>query len=195
MCTVLLLIANVKAEDLSCPPNSFGTHPKCLCDDNKPYDTVNRICATTINVDFLLAKCPKGSDPSSEFPACICPQGKVYVADRDECVLVDRSQCPKGSKRVNEKCVCERVNDLKYEFDEIFWICRPWYLKLIQKFLCVTHVLCIYLCLRVIKFRYIPVPTTTTTTERIYTPPPPVRPTCGAHQNGTSSLLFVKFHK
>lgn len=68
----------------------------------------------------------KGSEGS--FPACVCGDGKVYVAERDECVAVDRSHCPDGSEKVNNKCVCADVNGFKYEFDEIFWICRPWYI-------------------------------------------------------------------
>lgn len=52
----------------------------------------------------------------------------MYVPDRDECIEIDRSQCPTGSKKVNNNCVCENVNEFKYEFDEIFWICRPWYI-------------------------------------------------------------------
>lgn len=67
----------------------------------------------------------KGSE--GEFPSCICPEGKIYVHELDECVEVDRSKCPLGSKKVDNKCVCENVNEFKYEFDEIFWICRPWY--------------------------------------------------------------------
>lgn len=68
----------------------------------------------------------KGSEGT--FPACICGDGKVYVPERDECVVVDTSLCPIGAKKVNNKCVCDNVNEFKYEFDEIFWICRPWYL-------------------------------------------------------------------
>lgn len=68
----------------------------------------------------------KGSEGT--FPACICGEGKVYVPERDECVEIDRTKCPAGSKQVNNKCVCENVNEFKYEFDEIFWICRPWYI-------------------------------------------------------------------
>lgn len=52
----------------------------------------------------------------------------MYVPQRDECVVVDRTQCPVGSRKVNNKCVCDNVNDFKYELDEIFWICRPWYI-------------------------------------------------------------------
>lgn len=55
-----MLVASVTADDLSCPPNSKGTHPKCICADDNPYDELNRICATTINANLLLAKCPKG---------------------------------------------------------------------------------------------------------------------------------------
>lgn len=68
----------------------------------------------------------KGSEGT--FPACICGEGKVYVPEKDECVFVDRSQCPAGSRKVNNKCVCDNVNEFKYELDEIFWICRPWYI-------------------------------------------------------------------
>lgn len=57
-----LLMPNViSADDLSCPLNSKGTHPHCVCNNNKnPYDEVNRICATVLDAEFLLAKCPKG---------------------------------------------------------------------------------------------------------------------------------------
>lgn len=48
------------ASDLSCPPESKGKHPKCICADDLPYDEINRICATSININSLLAKCPKG---------------------------------------------------------------------------------------------------------------------------------------
>lgn len=68
----------------------------------------------------------KGSE--GQFPACLCGEGKVYVHERDECVVIDRSQCPVGSRKVNNKCICDSINDFKYEFDEIFWICRPWYI-------------------------------------------------------------------
>lgn len=52
----------------------------------------------------------------------------MYNLERDECVAVDRTKCPAGSKKVNNKCVCETINEYKYEFDDIFWICRPWYI-------------------------------------------------------------------
>lgn len=68
----------------------------------------------------------KGSE--GNFPSCICGNNKVYVPERDACVEINRSICPVGSKKVNNKCVCETVNEFKYEFDDIFWICRPWYL-------------------------------------------------------------------
>lgn len=41
---------------------------------------------------------------------------------------MDKSICPTGASKVNNKCVCAHKNGFKYEFDEIFWICRPWYL-------------------------------------------------------------------
>lgn len=56
-----VLVASVAANDLSCPPNSKGSHPKCICADDLPYDEINRICATNINANLLLAKCPKGT--------------------------------------------------------------------------------------------------------------------------------------
>lgn len=66
-----------------------------------------------------------GSD--GHFPNCICKDGKVYVPQTSECVEVDKTKCPSGSKKVNNKCVCDHRNGFKYEFDDIFWICRPWY--------------------------------------------------------------------
>lgn len=72
------------------------------------------------------SKCPKNSEGS--FPSCICGGGKVYVPEIDECVNVDRTICPHGARKLNQKCVCDDVDDYKYEFDEIFWICRPWYI-------------------------------------------------------------------
>lgn len=63
-----------------------------------------------------------------EFPNCACKNGLVFVPKTGECVTVDKSQCPIGSKSVNNKCACEHRNGFKYEFDDIFWICRPWYL-------------------------------------------------------------------
>lgn len=45
----------------SCPPGSKGKHPKCICGDDLPYDEINRICAKKININALLAKCPKGT--------------------------------------------------------------------------------------------------------------------------------------
>lgn len=56
----LVLVASAVADDLSCPFNSKGKHPKCICNDDKPYDAVNRICATVLDAEYLLAKCPKG---------------------------------------------------------------------------------------------------------------------------------------
>lgn len=56
-----VLVASVAANELSCPANSKGKHPKCICADDLPYDEINRICAQIINADFLLAKCPKGT--------------------------------------------------------------------------------------------------------------------------------------
>lgn len=53
------LVASVS--DLSCPPSSKGKHPKCVCGDDLPYDEINRICAKKININALLAKCPKGT--------------------------------------------------------------------------------------------------------------------------------------
>lgn len=70
----------------------------------------------------------KNQGSEGQFPSCVCGEGKVYVHERDECVAVDKSKCPPGAKKVNNKCVCETVNEYKYEFDEIFWICRPWYI-------------------------------------------------------------------
>lgn len=55
-----MLICSAAADDLSCPFNSKGKHPKCICNDDHPYDVVNRICATVLDADYLLAKCPKG---------------------------------------------------------------------------------------------------------------------------------------
>lgn len=55
-----MLICSAVADDLSCPFNSKGKHPKCICNDDHPYDVVNRICATVLDADYLLAKCPKG---------------------------------------------------------------------------------------------------------------------------------------
>lgn len=49
------------ANDLSCPPRSKGKHPKCVCGDDLPYDEINRICATKINIESLKSKCPKGT--------------------------------------------------------------------------------------------------------------------------------------
>lgn len=56
----LVLVASAVADDLLCPFNSKGKHPKCICNDDKPYDAVNRICATVLDAEYLLAKCPKG---------------------------------------------------------------------------------------------------------------------------------------
>lgn len=61
------------------------------------------------------------------FPNCICKDGKVFVPKTSECVAVDRSQCPHGSKKVDNKCVCEHRNGFKYEFDEV---CNNWYFYL-----------------------------------------------------------------
>lgn len=55
-----MLIASTRADDLSCPFNAKGTHPKCICNNDNPYDEVNRICAQILDAQFLLAKCPKG---------------------------------------------------------------------------------------------------------------------------------------
>ncbi|XP_031623792.1 spore coat protein SP65-like [Contarinia nasturtii] len=123
----VLFIANVTAIQLFCPPGSTGEHPNCICEDKHlqkfPYDVVNNVCSVEINVNDI---CPKGMD--GHFPNCICKDGKVFVPKTSECVPVDKSQCPNGSKKVDNKCVCEHRNGFKYEFDEIFWICRPWYI-------------------------------------------------------------------
>lgn len=55
-----LLFGSAAANDLSCPFNAKGQHPKCLCNDDNPYDEINRICATVLDAQYLLAKCPKG---------------------------------------------------------------------------------------------------------------------------------------
>lgn len=52
----------------------------------------------------------------------------MFVPKTGECVEVDKSTCPLGASKVNNKCVCEHKHGFKYEFDDIFWICRPWYL-------------------------------------------------------------------
>lgn len=148
---VVVAFGLVEADD-SCPPNSKGKHPKCICNNDKPYDELNRICAITIEFKEV---CPIGSE--GVYPHCVCTEGKVYDAFRDACVNVDRSKCPQGSSNVNGKCICENVGDYKYEMDEIFWICRPW---------------------------YIPTTSTTTSTTTIrptYTTP---QPRCPYHQSG-----------
>lgn len=61
-----LLIVSTTADDLSCPFNAKGTHPKCICNNDNPYDEVNGICAQVLDAQFLLAKCPKGI-PSNLF--------------------------------------------------------------------------------------------------------------------------------
>lgn len=56
------------ASDLSCPNGSKGKHPKCICDNDLPYDEINHICAISINVK--LAKCPKGTGGSMRLLHC-----------------------------------------------------------------------------------------------------------------------------
>lgn len=57
---VIIGSTTTSADDLSCPFNAKGTHPKCICNNDNPYDEVNRICATVLDAQYLLAKCPKG---------------------------------------------------------------------------------------------------------------------------------------
>lgn len=121
----MALAAIAHAEDISCPSNSKGKHPKCVCNNDKPYDSVNRICAITLT---FKEECPIGSEGT--YPHCVCTHGKVYDAIKDACIESDRSVCPKGAVIVNDKCVCENdVNGYEYVLDEVFWICRPWYLQ------------------------------------------------------------------
>lgn len=121
----MALAAIAYAEDIACPPNSKGKHPKCVCNNDKPYDSVNRICAITLT---FKEECPVGSE--GIYPHCVCTQGKVYDAIKDVCIESDRSICPKGAVKVNDKCVCENdINGYEYVLDEVFWICRPWYLQ------------------------------------------------------------------
>lgn len=84
-----------------------------------------------LNNKYRFACSIEGSEGT--FPACICGEGKVYVPAKDECVVIDKSKCPAGAKKVGNKCVCETINEFKYEFDEIFWICRPWYIPTTPK--------------------------------------------------------------
>lgn len=121
---ITALIAIAQADDNACPPNSKGTHPKCICNNDKPYDPLNRICAITIEFQ---EECPHGSEGT--YPHCVCTQGKVYDARRDACVDSDRTQCPRGAELVNGKCKCNDIDGYKYEMDDIFWICRPWYIQ------------------------------------------------------------------
>lgn len=85
LCVIVASVSVTSANDQSCPPGSKGKHPKCICGDDLPYDEINRICATKINVN---AVCPKGT--TVQFGFSFLSRNEICLANQFCFVLLCR---------------------------------------------------------------------------------------------------------
>lgn len=80
-----------------CPTNTFGTFPKCTCENNGSYDYISQLCHT----------CDASEVYSLQLHRCVqCTGTDVFHPTYGVCVP-EETQCPMGSEGLHPYCSCD----------------------------------------------------------------------------------------